>query len=229
MTSQKKNFQAVIFDMDGLMLNTERLGKTAWINAAKTHGYELPDEIFMEMVGRNKTASDQVLIDYFGPDFPADKVRAHRRSIGHDVSEIKTQPGLLALLQHLKKHNIARAVATSSDYDIAISHLKHTEIFDYFNEIVTGNMVMRSKPAPDIFLEAAKRLKVSTKNCIILEDSESGIQAAAAAEAIPIMVPDLKQPSNEIRKLTYAVCKSLTEALALIEKDFSYVAPEQSL
>lgn len=222
MTSVKKKFQAVIFDMDGLMLNTERLGKSAWISAAKTHGYHLPDEIFMEMVGKNKAASDQVLIDYFGPEFPADIVRAHRRRIGHNPSEIKTQPGLISLLEHLAKHNIPRAVATSTDYDIAIGHLKHTEIFGYFNEIVTGNMVARSKPEPDIFLEAARRLDIAANDCIVLEDSESGIQAAAAAQAIPIMVPDLKQPSMEIRKLTYAVCNSLNEAHALIERDFLF-------
>jgi HAD superfamily hydrolase (TIGR01509 family) len=218
-------YQAVIFDMDGLMLNTELLGKEAWSVAVESLGHSLPSEIFLDMVGRNKTASAQVLLDHFGPDFPVEKARDIRKEIGRrpeSIAQIKTQPGLIDLLNFLKQAGIPRAVATSSDYDTAIHHLTAVNIISFFDTIVTGNMVNRSKPEPDIFIEAATRLKVGPSRCIILEDSENGIKAAHAAGAIPIMIPDLKAPTPQIRQLTHAICNSLSDALTLIREDFTY-------
>ncbi len=129
---------------------------------------------------------------------------------------IPVKPGVWELLDRLDSHSIATAVATSTSHHGATERLTATKLIDRFQVIITGDQIERGKPAPDIFLAAAEALNLAAQNCVVLEDSEAGIQAAHAAGMLPIMVPDMKQPSPAIRKVAYQVIPSLHEVIEIL-------------
>ena len=209
--------------MDGLMLDTEALGLWAWQRAVQDFGLFLPEEVFHQMVGLSRSESDQVLITYFGSGFQLERARERRIAYGKEYLQkngMQVKPGLLSLLEFLDENNIPRAVATSTVREVTLERLKAAGLTDRFEHIVTGDEVAQSKPAPDIFLLAANRLGISAAKCIVIEDSENGIRAAHRAEMTVIMVPDLKAPSEEIRQLTFAVCKDLNEVRSVLEQHY---------
>jgi HAD superfamily hydrolase (TIGR01509 family) len=129
---------------------------------------------------------------------------------------VPLKKGVTALLTMLKDKNIPTALATSTVYEIAVKKLKNAQIVDYFNEIVSGDMVLQSKPHPEIYLTAAARIGIKPEHCIALEDSEAGVRAAHAAGMRVFQVPDLIQPSNEFRKLGHTVIDSLEALVPLL-------------
>ncbi len=210
--------------MDGLMLNTEALGKWAWQQAAEEVGYKLTDQVFFQMIGLSVVASNQVLIENLGKDFPLEKAREKRIHYGNIYLKkfgLQTQPGLLQLLDYLDSKNITYTVATSTIREVAEERLSLTGIRDRFNILTTGDEVKNGKPAPDIFLLAAEKLNLDAAKCIVLEDSENGIRAAHAAGCLPLMVPDLKQPSDEVKNLAHEIFPSLHEVKDFLLNDLN--------
>jgi HAD superfamily hydrolase (TIGR01509 family) len=206
---------AVILDMDGLMLDTEPMSWRAWREAAAALGYELTDDIFDLMVGRPAPANARMLLQRFGSDFPirelADSAMALYCAAIH-IEGVPHKPGLVTFLRFLDEHRIPRAVATSTETDLARHKLERAGVLAHFDIIVGGDAVHHGKPAPDIFLEAARRLDHAPADCVVLEDSEAGVVGATRAGMRAILIPDLRPPSQQARAAAYRVLGSLEMA-----------------
>lgn len=206
--------KAIIFDMDGLMIDTERLALKAWQLAGVDFGFPISDDIFISMVGRNRWDSDRTLVEVFGTDFPVDAVRKKYRMYLDswiDEGKLSVKSGLLDLLGFLDKISMLKAVATSTEYERAIHKLSLTNLLRYFPVVIAGDQVEKGKPAPDIFLAASVRLGVLPESCLVLEDSDAGIQAAYDAGMTPVMIPDMKPPSEKSLAFAHTVFVGLGE------------------
>ncbi len=211
---RKTRVQAVILDMDGLMIDTESIYKRAWQNAAAEFGYILDDGFYWTLIGQPNPACEAAVLDRFGLQFPLAEFRIRWAELWQaDVvkSGIPTKSGLAELLSFLDEHRLPTAVATSSDREYATLSLRQAGLGERFSEIVTGDQVVNGKPAPDIYLEAAHRLGVSPQYCVAIEDSDAGVLAASAAGMITLMVPDLKAPSAQARSAAFSVLVSLSD------------------
>jgi beta-phosphoglucomutase len=212
---------AVIFDMDGLMLDTESINRLAWQRAAEDLGYELRDEFYLSLLGRTTGDCEFLVRQLLGPEFPMDEFRVRRRRVWNahmDGAGIEAKAGLLDLLAFLEAQRLPLAVATSSHARSADASLRSAGVRDRFGVVVTGDQVARGKPAPDIYLEAARRLGVGSADCLALEDSDNGVRAACGAGMTTVMVPDLKPASPESRARAFRVVANLHEAKATIEE-----------
>jgi HAD superfamily hydrolase (TIGR01509 family) len=203
---------AVIFDMDGLMLDTERLAPMAWADAVRMVGVDFDMALLPAMIGRNYADCNALIVAHHGADYPADDLMSAWRVAYDAIVErdgIELKPGLVDLLDWLERENVAKAVATSTRRSRAADKLAQTGLLDRFAALVGGDEIAHGKPAPDIFLLAAQRLGRSPHDCLVLEDSEPGVRAALAAGMPTIMVPDLAPPSPELRALGPLVLASL--------------------
>ncbi len=189
---------AVIFDMDGLMLDTEPLAARAWTIAAQELGVTFDRVVTTRLVGRNFADCRALLLAHHGDDYPVD-VLMQAWHVAYDAiverEGIARKPGLTELLAWLDEEHIHKAVATSTRRSRAQAKLAKTELAEHFAVLVGGDEIARGKPAPDIFALAAARLYVEANACIVLEDSEPGVQGALAAGMTPIVVPDRDLPS----------------------------------
>lgn len=210
---------AILFDMDGLMIDTERMAQRAWQRAGAEFGFTLPDALYLQAVGRTAKATEGLFRAGLGVDFPFEAVYARKQHYLYTAIEeegIPTKPGLLELLDLVDQQGIAKAVATSTARVLALKKLTAAKLLHRFDTMVCGDEVPNGKPAPDIFLAAAAKLGVAPMNCIVLEDSSAGVQAAHAAGMRAIWVPDLIQPSPEIMALAYCVLRDLHQVMDLI-------------
>lgn len=211
---------AVILDMDGLMLDTERIARLAWQQAVADVGFVLDDTRFLELVGRRDDDCEQMMLGWFGAGFPLTAFRrlCRTRWEQHSASGISVKPGLTDLLGWIEDRGVPCAVATSSGAASAALKLVHSGLNGRIACIVTGDQVTRAKPAPDIYLEAARRLGVEPSRSVAVEDSDAGIASAHAAGMLPIMVPDLKPPSLESRGKALSVFASLQEVREFLDR-----------
>ena len=210
---------AVIFDVDGLMIDSERITRTAWRLAMAEYDYSLEDDIFTQVIGKTIIDTRQFFKQVYGCGFPFNEIYERRQVHLHRLyneNGIPIKPGLHDLLDFLQNNQIKIAVATSSATDVARKKLRVAGLFHLFGTIVYGDDVENGKPAPDIFLIAANKLGVSPEDCLVLEDSEAGIVAAHAAGMKPVMVPDIKQPDPEIMHLALQVLPSLSAVKELL-------------
>jgi HAD superfamily hydrolase (TIGR01509 family) len=209
--------KAVVFDMDGLMLDTERMASRCWSEAATTIGVEFDTMLIASMIGRNARDSRQFVLAHYGADYPVDALMQESRTRFDIIARsegIAVKPGLHALLDWLESISIGRVVATSTRRERARDHLERCGLMSRFHAIVGGDEVEQGKPAPDIFLLAAARLDAAPAECVVLEDSEPGVRGALAAGMIPIMVPDMLAPSDELLACMPLVLPSLADVRA---------------
>lgn len=208
---------AVIFDMDGLMLDTESLGPQTWRDAAAMTGVDFDLDLLPGMTGRNYRDTRVFLREHYGPAYPVERLTAACLTAFDAIvarEGIAQKPGLRELLDWLEGESVVRAVATSTRRDRAEAQLAQQGLLARFAALVGGNEVEFGKPAPDIFLLAASRLDVAASDCVVLEDSEPGVRAALAAGMMPIMVPDLHRPSESLLAREPLVLSSLHDVRA---------------
>jgi HAD superfamily hydrolase (TIGR01509 family) len=212
---------AVIFDMDGLMLDTERMAQRAWIRALTDCGFQLDHGSFLRTVGCSVEDTGRILTELFGPQFDF-SLAYKRRQVYYDQdiadNGIHLKPGLLELLAFLEERKVPKAVASSAPCWFASIKLDSAKINHHFPVVVCSDHVQRAKPAPDLFIEAARQIDFQPAQCIVLEDSTAGIRAAHAAGMLPVMIPDLISPSAEIQQIAYRVLPSLNEVIPLLDK-----------
>ena len=205
---------AVIFDMDGLMLDSEQMAQTAWRRALAGWGLALPDDLYLQLIGRAAPDTKTILRNAFGAALPVEEAYTRKQQyLDNEIAlkGIPLKPGLLELLDFLDALRMPKAVASSTHRAFVMRKLTLTGLLPRFDAVSCGDEVANGKPAPDVFLSAAERLGVPAERCVVLEDSDAGIRAAHAAGMIPILVPDLKPPTAEIAALTHRVFPSLVE------------------
>jgi HAD superfamily hydrolase (TIGR01509 family) len=212
LTDLTRPIAAVLFDMDGLMFDSERLILRAWQRAMADFGYAASEQVFLASVGTTVESTNRLLRAAYGPDFPLDATNDRTGEYTwQEVDEqgVPLKPGLLALLDYLEAQGIPKAVASSSDLVSIDRLLASAGLTQRFAAVAAGDEVVHGKPAPDIFLLAAQRLGVKPARCLVLEDSDPGARAAHAAGMAVIIVPDIKPPTNEVVQLAAAVLPDL--------------------
>jgi beta-phosphoglucomutase-like phosphatase (HAD superfamily) len=207
--------QAVIFDMDGLMLDTELLALRAWDEAAAALGVPFDRVLALRMVGHNFRDCTAMVRTHYPFDYPVDELlvswhATYDAVVAREGIAVKT--GVHELLDWLDVNAIPRAVATSTRRERAEHKLADAGLLPRFQALVGGDEVARGKPAPDIYFEAAARLKVAATGCVVLEDSEPGVRGALAAGMRVIMIPDLIEPSADLLLQAPLVLASLLHA-----------------
>ncbi|MEM9400316.1 MAG: HAD family phosphatase [Verrucomicrobiota bacterium] len=216
-----RNITTVIFDMDGLMLDTERMSKAASQAASSQMGYPIDDTFSMRLIGHNSRDAERLFREKIASDFPyADYLKLFYINYDQLIQDqgIPHKEGIIELLSYLKDNHICCGVATSTHHKKALQKLEMTGLLKFFQNVIAGDQVERGKPFPDIYLKAAEILEVTPSQCLALEDSYAGVRSAHAAGIDVVMVPDLLPPIKEITALAHYVCNSLTDVLNMFQK-----------
>lgn len=214
--------RGVIFDMDGIMVDTERLFIDKWCEIMREKNMEEHREVVIHCIGLDHKLTRQHVSDCLGADFDYMDIMGeiNRRSVLHCAEHgIPVKPGLIELLDKLDEWEIPYAVATSTKQDNARKRLEGIGVLERLHGLVTGDMVEKGKPEPEIFLRAAEMLGIPAEDCIVLEDSPHGILAAKRAGCRPVMIPDLKEPDEETAKLYWKQLQHLGQVIDLIQKE----------
>ncbi|MBQ7775615.1 MAG: HAD family phosphatase [Lachnospiraceae bacterium] len=210
----QQGFKAVVFDMDGVIFDSEKLVIECWQVIADKYGVPNIVEACNECLGVNATETRQKFLNRYGQDFPYDEYKSEMSKLFHDNYDggrLPMKTGVVELLQYLKETGVKVALASSTRSVVVRQELTDAGIIEYFQVIVGGDMVTRSKPQPDIFLKACEELGVAREEAFAIEDSYNGIRAAAAGHLRPLMVPDLMPPTEEMKALSEAIFETLLD------------------
>lgn len=212
--------KAVIFDMDGTMFDTERLAIDTWIQAASLYGYTLEREWIQSCIGRDIAQTKDILTAFMGSLFPFQTIQnkyEELMDIELDLHGVPIKPGLLPLLKRVQELKIPMAVATSTPRDQTERMLELAQVSMYFDQVICGDDVRHGKPNPEIYAVAAHALGKEAGQCLVIEDSYAGVQAAYDAGTPVIFIPDQLEATDDIRKKTVKVLKSLTSVQKLFD------------
>lgn len=214
------NYEAVVFDMDGVIFDSERAVMNCWLELAQKYDIKDIEKPYFACVGTTMTRTREIMLETYGEDFPYDEYARESSLMYHekyDGGKLPMKPGVMELLSYLKGKSKKIALASSTRRETVTNQLRWAGIIDYFDVIICGDMVAKSKPAPDIFLKACQELGVSPENTYAIEDSYNGIRAAHAGQLCPIMVPDLLEADDEMRGMAECVCDNLNEVIDYLE------------
>lgn len=215
------NIKAVLFDMDGLMVDTESLATEAFIHSAKKQGYDMTKEETLLVLGFTTKSIYEFWENYFKNSDVSGKqlVDDHYKYIENILFTTgpRKMPYIEELLKYLKDSNYKVAVASSSNMNHIINNMEKTGLKKYIDEFASGAEVENGKPAPDVFLLAAERLGIKPEKCLVLEDSKAGVIAGSTAGAKVIMVPDMFKPDDECKEKAYKIVNNLGEVIKLLD------------
>lgn len=216
------DIKAVLFDMDGLMVDTESLATEAFIHSAKKQGYDMTKEETLLVLGFTTKSIYEFWENYFKNSDVSGKqlVDDHYKYIENILFTTgpRKMPYIEELLKYLKESNYKVAVASSSNIDHIINNMEKTGLKKYIDKFASGAEVENGKPAPDVFLLAVERLGVKPEECLVLEDSKAGVIAGSSAGAKVIMVPDMFKPDEECKERTYRIVGNLGEVISILEE-----------
>lgn len=211
---------AIVFDMDGVLFDTERLCMESWLAVADRHGFSDMETFYPSCIGRNNADTKALVLEFYGTDFDYDTFCKEASSYFHaSVAQngLPVKEGVRELLDFLKEQKWQVALASSSNYKSVTAHLEQAGLREYFSAIVTGDMVEHSKPEPDIYLIACAKIGVPPEDAYAIEDSPNGIRAAHRAGMRPVMVPDLVAADDEMKQLCHRIFASLTDVKTYLE------------
>lgn len=209
-------YNAVVFDMDGVIFDSERAVMQCWKEVASRHNIPDIEKAILACTGTTMVRTREIMLNLYGADFPYDEYARESSAIFHsryDGGRLPMKPGVKELLTFLKERSKKIALASSTRQQVVTDELRDAGIIEYFDRIICGDMVSRSKPAPDIFLKACEELNVSPSDSYAIEDSYNGIRAAHAGGLHPIMVPDLLPADEEMQSLAEIVLPNLTSVI----------------
>jgi len=221
------SINAIIFDMDGLLLDSERIALSTFIDSCKKHGFEPNIEVYYKCIGTNASKTKEILLEGYGKNFPYEAIIELWVKNNHEETLNKSVPlkkGVLSLLQYLEQKGVKKAVATSSRKKNALIKLANAKLLHFFDIVLGGDQVLNGKPNPEIYLTVSQKLNEEPIRCLALEDSDNGVLAAHDAGLTVIQVPDLNEPSVEIANLGHVIVKSLAEVEHMF-KQFDSVFP----
>lgn len=210
----------VLFDMDGVVLDTEKLYARFWAEAAQALGYPMTYEQALGMRSLSSTAGQAKLESYFGPGVSRAQMRDKRVELMDafvDEHGVAPKPGIYELLDFLQEKGIPAAITTSSPKERVERYLKPLGLYDRFDKICTGYEVKHGKPAPDIYIYGAESLGLRPENCLAIEDSPAGIESAFRAGCMAVLVPDLDGSDEAMRQKLYAEADSLLDLMELVK------------
>ncbi len=213
--------QAVLFDMDGVIFDSEIKVIECWKDIAEKYGFGDIETPCYEALGTTREIAREIMLAHYGADFPYDAYKDEMAALFHaryGEGRLPKKKGVEELLQFMHMHNLKVALASSTRREVVTQELRDGGLLDYFDAVICGDMVARSKPEPDIFLKACEVLGVAPEHAVGIEDSYNGVRALAAAGITAIMVPDLKQPTDEIRALATEVLPDLLAVKAYLHK-----------
>lgn len=208
------SLQGIVFDVDGVLFDTERLSSQTWLAVGKEMGWPQVGEHYLAFVGQNRTDTFQRMTDLFGPDFPREefiRTCSSRNQARMEREGVPMKPGVVELLDFLKVRNIPLALATSTNRERTLRRMEMTGLGSYFSVITTGDQVVHSKPDPEIYQIACRALGTDPAQTLAIEDSRNGILSASRAGMKVIMVPDMIPPTPELDALLIHRCSSLLE------------------
>ena len=211
--------KAVIFDMDGVLIDTEKHYNAAWCEAARMAGFDFKREHALMLRSCDAQLAAKMMKDIFGEGFDYFAIREVRRGLVAERIKkygLEKKPGIDEILAFLHEKGIKTAVATATPIALTLQHLEKIGVRGQFDKIVSEKQVAHGKPAPDVYLHACAQIGEEPSDCIAVEDSPNGIKAAYAAGCKPVMVPDLTQPDEEIAPLLYAVAETLLDIRKIV-------------
>lgn len=212
--------KAIIFDMDGLMIDSERVTFECYQERLKDMNLTMDEEFYKTLLGKPIKGIYQRFYDVYGNDFPIENVIQDVHQLMAERFETEGVPvkkGLVELLHYLKDNNYKTIVATSSNRDRVDKILAQAKITEFFDDSICGDEVTKGKPNPEVFLKSCQKLGVNVDEAIVLEDSEAGIQASYDANIKVICVPDMKYPEKQYEEKTFKILKDLTEVTAYLK------------
>lgn len=213
---------AIIFDLDGLIVDSESVAHRVWEILCREQGFELNQSLHQSGVGRGMNAFLSILQEAFGEKFDTQLIQEKRPLIWRKVLEedgLKRKPGFDDLLRYLEAQKIPRAIATSTERELVTVRFRASGVDPTrFQSTVAGDEVPKPKPAPDVYLQAARNLGVDPSRCLALEDSDVGAAAAHAAGIRVIVIPDLFPPNEKTRAFAFRVLDSLSGVPEIIEE-----------
>ena len=203
---------AVVFDMDGVIFDSERLVLECWEKIGANYHLEGMREAFLPCIGTNHVRTKEIVLECYGEDFPYDEFNREASLLFHSIADqggLPVKMGVRELLDYLKECRVPIALASSTRLAVVTRELKQAGLYEYFRVVMGGDQLKRSKPAPDIYLMTCGKLGVCQSDAYAIEDSYNGIRSAYSAGMKPIMVPDMLSPTEEMRKKSVVVLENL--------------------
>ena len=213
--------KAVIFDMDGIIFDSEKLVLDSWEKVGEKHHIAGIREIFTECIGTNKVKTKEIVYAHYGSSFEYDRFSQEASSYFHEIVQKEGLPlkkGVKEILQYLTDEKIAVGLASSTRLAVVEEEIKQAGLYDYFQVVMGGDLLKKSKPEPDIYLMTCEKMGIVPESAYAVEDSYNGIRAAYSAGMMPIMVPDILAVTDEMREMSVAIFDDLLQVLQYFQE-----------